>query len=111
MTQSIAPLDERLIMDAVTMSVSRIPGVALLTGPKANLSTVGPGGRVWGIAVHREEGTLNLSIELAVTIDKDSSMPALSTRVRGMVRDEIQSLTPEAVGWINIRIGDVHLTE
>ncbi|MBA3614384.1 MAG: hypothetical protein H0W49_16040 [Nitrospirales bacterium] len=95
----------------MTRSVSRIPGVALLIGQKANLSTVGPGWRVWGIAVYREEGTLNLSIELAVTVDKDSSMPALSTRVRSMVRDEIQSLTSEEVGWINIRIGDVHLTE
>ncbi|MEO8324775.1 MAG: hypothetical protein ABI618_02930 [Nitrospirota bacterium] len=111
MTQSIAPLDERLIVEKVTTSVSRIPGVALLTGQKANLSTVGPGWRVWGIAVHREEGTLNLSLELAVTIDKDSSMPALSTRVRDMVRAEIQSLTPEPIGWVNIRIGDVHVTE
>lgn len=109
MTQSIAPLDERLIMDAVTMSVSRIPGVALLTGPKANLSTVGPGWRIYGIEVHREEGTLNLSIELAVTIDKDSSIPAISARVREMVRDEITSLTPEPLGWINIRIADVHV--
>lgn len=111
MTQSIAPLDERLIVEAVTTSVSRIPEVALLTGQKSNLSTVGPGWRVWGMAVHREEGTLNLSLELAVTIDKDSSMPALSTRVRSMVRDEIQALTSEEVGWINVRIGDVHLTE
>jgi len=53
---------------------------------------------------------LNIAIELVMTIDKDSSMPALSSRVRGMVRAEIQSLTPERVGWINIRIADVHVT-
>ena len=110
MTQSISPLDEQLIAEAVTKGVSRIPGAAILTGPEANFSTVGPGWRVWGVAVHREKGTLNIAIELVMTIDKDSSMPALSSRVRGMVRAEIQSLTPERVGWINIRIADVHLT-
>lgn len=111
MTQSISDLDERLIVEAVTRSVSRIPGAALLTGPEANFSMVGPGWRVRGVAVHREKGTLNIAIELAMTIDKDSSIPAISTLVRDMVRAEIQSLTPERVGWINIRIGDVHVTE
>jgi len=111
MTQSISPLDEQLIAEAVTRSVSRIPGAAMLTDPEAHCSTVGPGWRIWGVAVHREKGALNIAIELAMTIDKDSSIPALSTRVRDMVRAEIQALTPEPVGWINIRIGDVHVTE
>lgn len=109
MTQSIAPLDERLIMDAVTKGVARIPGMTILTDPEAYVSTVGPGWRVWGVAIHREKETLNIAIELAVTIDKDSSIPAISARVREMVRDEITSLTPEPLGWINIRIADVHV--
>ncbi len=111
MTQSISSLDEHLIAEAVTRSVSRVPETGTLTGPGANFSTVGPGWRVWGVAVHREGDTLNIAIELVVTIDKDSSIPAISARVRDMVRAEIQSLTPEPVGWINIRIADVHVTE
>lgn len=110
MTQSFSPLDEQLIAEAVIKGVSRIPGAALPIGPEANFSTVGPGWRVWGVAVNRVSGVLNIDVELVITIDKDRSIPTFSDRVRGMVRTEIQSLTPEQVGWINIRISDVHVT-
>jgi len=56
MTQSLDLIDERVIAEAVAKSVSRIPTVKVPVGQETDLSTVGPGWRVWGIGVHRVAG-------------------------------------------------------
>jgi len=56
-------------------------------------------------------GALNIEVELIVTLNKKSSIPSISARVRRMIRTGIKSLTPERVRWINLRISDVLFKE
>jgi len=111
MTKSPHPIDERMIAEAVLGYVSRVPGVEVPNREEADLSTVGPGWRVWGIEVHRVAGALNITIELIVTLNKKNSIPSLSIRVRRKVRTGIQSLTSEHIRWINLRISDVRFKD
>jgi len=111
MTQSLHPIDERMIAKVVLENVSRIPRVEVPSREKADVSTVGPGWRVWGVGVHRVAGALNIEINLTVTLDQKNSIPSLSTRVRRKVRTAIQSLTAEEIRWINLRILDVLLKD
>lgn len=107
MAKSLDLIDERVIADAVVQSVARIPSVEMPVEQEAELSTVGPGWRVWGVGVHRVAGALNIEVELIVTLNKKSSIPSISTRVRRLIRTGIQSLTAEPIRWINLRISDV----
>jgi uncharacterized alkaline shock family protein YloU len=111
MAQSLHPIDERVIAEVVLENVSRIPGVEVPSREEADLSTVGPGWRVWGVGVHRVAEALNIEVELIVTLNKKSSIPSISTRVRRKVRTSIQSLTSEQIRWINLQILDVRLKD
>jgi len=104
-------IDERVIAEKVRTSVTSIPGIEVPVDQDADLSTVGPGWRVWGIGVHRVAGSLNIEIELIVTLNKKSSIPSISARVRRKVRTSIQSLTSEQIRWINLQILDVRLKD
>lgn len=111
MAKSLDTIDERVIAEAVIKSVSGISAVEVPVGQKAELSTVGPGWRVSGVGVHRLAGALNIEVELIVTLNKKSSIPSISTRVRRMIRTGIQSLTSEQIRWINLRISDVRFKD
>ena len=111
MAQSLHPIDERVIAEVVLENVSSIPEVEVPTREEADLSTVGPGWRVWGIGVHRVAEALNIEVELIVTLNKKSSIPSLSARVRRKIRTGIQSLTSEPIRWINLLILDVRLQD
>ena len=108
MAKSVVTIDERVIADAVVQSVARIQSVEVPVEQEAELSTVGPGWRVWGVGVHRVAGGLNIEVELIVTLNTKSSIPSISARVRRMIRSAIKSLTSERIRWINLRISDVH---
>jgi uncharacterized alkaline shock family protein YloU len=107
MAKSLDLIDERVIAEKVLTSVTSISGIEVPVGQDADMSTVGPGWRVWGVGVHRVAGALNIEVELIVTLNKKSSIPSISARVRRMIRTGIKSLTSERVRWINLRISDV----
>ena len=111
MAKSLDLIDERVIAEEVRTSVAGIPGIEVPADEDAELSTTGPGWRVWGIGVHRVAGALNIDIELIVTLNKKNSIPSLSARVRRKARTSIQSLTSEQIRWINLRIEDVRLKD
>ena len=111
MAKSLDLIDERVIAEKVLTSVRSIPGIEVPVGQDADISTVGPGWRVWGVGVHRVADALNIEVELIVTLDTKNSIPSLSTRVRRKVRSGIQSLTSEQIHWINLRIVDVRLKD
>lgn len=111
MTQSLHPIDERVIAEVVLESVSHIPAVDVPSREETDLSMVGPGWRVWGVMVHRVAGALNIEVELIVTLDKKNSIPSLSTRVRRKVRSSIQALTSEGVQRIDLRIVDIRFKD
>ncbi len=111
MSKSLNLIDERVIAENLRGSVTSIPGIEVPADQEAELSTVGPGWRVWGVVVHRVAGALNIEIELIVTLNKKNSIPSLSARVRKKVRTSIQSLTSEQIRWINLRIMDVRLKD
>ncbi|MEX2493581.1 MAG: hypothetical protein WD425_17665 [Nitrospirales bacterium] len=111
MAKSLDLIDERVIAEAVVQSVARSPSVEVPVDNETDLSTVGPGWRVWGVGVHRVAGALNIEVELIVTLNKKSSIPSISTRVRRMIRTGIQSLTSEQIRWINLRISDVRFKD
>ncbi|WP_454064775.1 hypothetical protein [Candidatus Nitrospira salsa] len=110
MEQSLL-IDERQIAEIVINGISRVGGAEIPADHQARLSTVGPGARISGVAVHRVEGSLNIEIELNATLKKKGSLPILAARVRRMVRQAIQSLTTEPVGRVNIRITDFHIKD
>ena len=100
-------IDERIIAEAILQTVSGIPSVDVPGEQEAELSTVGPGWRVWGVGVHRVAEGLNIEVELIVTLNQKSSIPSISTRVRRKIRTDIHTLTSERIRWINLRIADV----
>lgn len=111
MAKSLDLIDERVIAEAVVQSVARSPSVEVPVDQETDLSTVGPGWRVWGVGVHRVAGALNIDVELIVTLTPKSSIPSISARVRRMIRIDIQSLTSEQIRWINLRISDVRFKD
>jgi uncharacterized alkaline shock family protein YloU len=111
MTKPLHLIDERQIADAVAKNISLIPGVHMPNELEANVSTVGPGWRVWGIGVHRVAGELEIEIELIVTLNETRSIPTISARVRRKARATIQSLTTEPIRRLNLRITDIFIEE
>ena len=107
MAKSCDLLDERVIAQEILKSVAAIPSVQVPLENETELSTVGPGWRVWGAGVHRTAGGLNIEVELILTLNKKSSIPAISTRVRRNIRTAIHTLTSEHIHWINLKISDV----
>ena len=111
MAKSLDLIDERVIAENVLTSVRSVPAIEVPVGPDADMSTVGPGWRVWGVGVHRVADALNIEVELIVTLNKNSSIPSLATRVRQKIRSGIQALTSEEIRWMNLRIIDVRLKD
>ncbi|GJL63746.1 MAG: hypothetical protein NPIRA04_24000 [Nitrospirales bacterium] len=104
-------IGEQQIAKVVVERISRVRGAAVPTRHQAQFTTVGPGVRISGVAVHRVEGSLNIDVELIATLKKQGSFPILAARVRRMTRQAIQTLTTEHVRRVNIRITDFHIKD
>jgi uncharacterized alkaline shock family protein YloU len=111
MEKSLDFIDERVIAEEVRANVTSISGIEVPVDQDAELCTVGPGWRIWGVEVHRVGGALNINVELIVTLDKKNSIPSLSTRVRRKVRTSVQALTSEQVHRIDLRIVDIRFKD
>ncbi len=109
MTQTVLLQTELQIAEQVAHSLISLTAVRLSDAPQARYSTVGPGARIMGIAVQRDERALSITIEVMVTMTIKDSIPALTRRIRQCIRKELNALTPEPIKQINIRIADIHL--
>ncbi|WP_447968506.1 hypothetical protein [Nitrospira sp. M1] len=110
MEQSLL-IDEQHIAETVVRGISRVHDATMPTSPQARLTTVGPGVRISGVAVHRVEGSLNIDVEIIATLKKQGSLSILAARVRHRARQAIHALTTEHIRRVNIRITDIQMKD
>lgn len=101
--------EEQHIAHAVAKGIGQMAGVDMQVKPATDLATYGPHHRIWGIAVHRNESSLVIDVDLIVTVNAHASLPDVAAKVRRMVRQVTKKVTPTHVRRINIRIGNLRI--